>query len=527
MNMNVLLISFLPELRNLGVLYLSENLKKHGHDCPVLFLSNLRALDPTESAFTENVDENEREVSEIVNFVGNLKPELIGLSLMTPHFRRAVNLTGAIQRALPASHILWGGIHPTLSPEECLEHVDVICRGEGEEAIVELADCMERGKEYTSVHNLWLKENGRVIKNDVRPLLQNLSSLPFPKYNYKNHFVLHEESITVLNEELYRTYMHWKGKMHNIMITRGCPFHCTYCCNSALKKLYSKKGKIVRRREIGEAIDELVTAKKMFPFLEMVDIQDDSFLFTDTQWVDEFTAEYRKKVGLPFYARTIPRFVTEDRMKLLKDAGLQHIQMGIQGSERINRNVYNRQVTNQTFLEATKIIHRFNITKHFDIILDNPYADDDDLLDVINLLVQIPKPFFVSCLSLSLFPFTDLYNMAHKDGMVGHCKDGYGEGLTDFEPTLLNVLIASIPIMPNRLTLWFAKNRANPSVRTLFDLYIKGVVSPYSNVLLKLRNSKHFFRIVKPFYFALTGSKLRVKKSLAFLKDGFTTIFGR
>ena len=102
--------------------------------------------------------------------------DLIGISFMTNYFDRAMQLTEEIKKKINCP-IVWGGIHPTVAPEESLKHVDMVCVGEGEEALLELVQKIEDGKDYSDTMNFWFKKNGRVIKNPPRHLNQDLDSL--------------------------------------------------------------------------------------------------------------------------------------------------------------------------------------------------------------------------------------------------------------------------------------------------------------------------------------------------------------
>ncbi|MGA2687136.1 MAG: cobalamin B12-binding domain-containing protein [Candidatus Korobacteraceae bacterium] len=61
---------------------------------------------------------------------------LIGISVMSDDFENAVRITQRLKRSL-LTPVIWGGMHPTLQPKECLEHADIVCIGEGEETLVE------------------------------------------------------------------------------------------------------------------------------------------------------------------------------------------------------------------------------------------------------------------------------------------------------------------------------------------------------------------------------------------------------
>ena len=88
--------------------------------------------------------------------------------------------------------VILGGVHPTICPEIIHEEsIDVVCRGEGEYAFLELLNNMEKGKDITKIKNMWVKKGNQIYKNDMRSLIENLDELPFPdrdiyykKYSY-------------------------------------------------------------------------------------------------------------------------------------------------------------------------------------------------------------------------------------------------------------------------------------------------------------------------------------------------------
>jgi radical SAM superfamily enzyme YgiQ (UPF0313 family) len=134
-------------------------------------------------------------------------------------------------------------------------------------------------------------------------------------------------------------------------------------------------------------------------------------------WLADFCSRIKKQFDWPFMARLMPRFITEDRIKILRDGGLEHVSIGLQGSDRLNSELYSRQEDSQSFINACKTIGNFGILPVVDVIMDNPYETETDLKEITKILNSIPKPFTVLTYSLTLFPSTDIYNKARLDGM--------------------------------------------------------------------------------------------------------------
>ena len=114
----------------------------------------------------------------------------------------------------------------------------------------------------------------------------------------------------------------------------------------------------------------------------------------------------------------MPKFVTEKRLKMLKEGGLEYVSIGLQGSERLNREYYNRKESNDAFLESCFIMNKIGITYLIDVILDNVYETEDDLREIARTINQLPRPFKVLAYTMTPLPGTIFYKQVVKDGLL-------------------------------------------------------------------------------------------------------------
>jgi len=410
--MKITLISPYPDIKSFGLRILSAYLKQNGHNVQFIFLPK---------RFTERYDK------EALNGVIELskRADLIGISLMTNFFDNAVQITQALKEkcAIP---VLWGGIHPTVRPEECLDYADMVCIGEGEEAVVELIKKMEAGEYYYDVQNMWFKDKEKIIKNQLRPLIKELDTIPFQDYEYNNHYILNNESLKKMDTQLLNGYM---CGSYVTMPTRGCPFGCTYCCNNTFNKMHLRE-KIVRKRSIESLINECIDIKTRLPFVDNIAFDDDAFFVYSIQEIQEFCKKYKEKVGFPLkITGATPSTLTREKLSFLVDAGLIEVKMGIQSaSERIKK-MYNRHHTNFQVEETARIINEFKDkikVPAYDVILDNPWENEEDLIETLMFLAKLPTPFQLTCFSLTFYPGTELYEKAKNDALItDDLKDVY------------------------------------------------------------------------------------------------------
>lgn len=179
----------------------------------------------------------------------------------------------------------------------------------------------------------------------------------------------------------------------------------------------------VRRRSVGNFINELKEITRCFPFIESIRIEDDVFL-DSTKTIIEFSEAYKREIKLPLIIGGVqPSMVSEEKISPLIDAGMVQIRMGIQtGSVETLHKVYNRPGSKNQILRATKILnkyaHKFRTPPLYDFIVDNPWEPEEEQLKTLTLLLEIPKPFVLNLFSLTLFPGTDLYHRASQDGLL-------------------------------------------------------------------------------------------------------------
>ena len=374
--------------------------------------------------------------------------------------------------------MIWGGVHPTIRPEESLEHADIVCVGDGEDALLELADQMAAGQEYAATANLWFRTPGGIVRNPVRPLVRDLDSYPMPDYSMEDHHVLADGHIVPLTGALLRRFLEngtvsrYLGKIgYQTMTGRGCPHKCTYCINDAIKTIYGAQS-YLRWRSTDHVLQELLWVKEHLPYVGFIWISDDAFFARSPAAIAEFCRAYKEKIGLPFSCLASPLTVTEEKMALLVDAGLIYVQMGIQtGSAKIQELFNRKAMSNERVMQAIRIINRHKERMYppsYDFILDVPYETDQDVIESLRLIAEIPKPFRLQPFALVLYPGTKLHDLATKDGLLAdERRQIYAKSYTMREANYLNLLmtLAKGGGFPGRLL----KLLVNPPLVTVFN----------------------------------------------------------
>ncbi len=266
----------------LNILYISAAVKAAGHASLLFEITPYRKRPLWGDPYRVMRQAFERALA-------SFQPDVVGFSVMSVNLKIALILAASVKRLRPEALVLFGGIHPTIAPEDTIREdaVDAICIGEGEESLTQLLAALDGGRDHTALPGLWVKSDGRVFRNPVRPLVQAVDGLPFPDRD-----ALPAER---LQAELYGI---------NILASRGCPFPCAYCQNEFLMDLYRGQGPFVRYRSLDNVfaeIDEVI--RKYRP--SRLSFSDESFTL-NARRLEEFCREYPKKYSLPFLCQTRP-----------------------------------------------------------------------------------------------------------------------------------------------------------------------------------------------------------------------------
>jgi len=209
--------------------------------------------------------------------------------------------------------------------------------------------------------------------------------------------------------------------------------------------------KRVRRRSIPNIIKELEQMKQNDHEIMQVVFHDSSFLIGRREYFKEFCEEYKKKINLPFIVSTMPTTIDREKLNLLKDAGVSWVTMALQtGSDSVNKNIYKRHSYRKDFLDATKLIKEANLPVKSDVIMDNPFETEDDIMQTIETIMETPKPCLYEIFSLALLPGTELYDRA-KVECPEKMEDPRGKNFMEFQQTYLNMLTSLAVYLPPSL----------------------------------------------------------------------------
>jgi radical SAM superfamily enzyme YgiQ (UPF0313 family) len=434
----------------LGISMLSAVLRRAGHETalafnPALFHDYYYFDVPV---LRDVFDRTTRVVEEAVA----LKPDLLAFSVLTPTYQWCLDVARQV-KARTGCPVIFGGVHPSAVPEICLENdaVDYVCVGEGEAAIVSLCEVLDPGgvhRPAQPIANLWWKDaRGELVKGPNAPFVQDLDALPF------------------FDKELWQDAID-VGAYYLTMSSRGCPYRCTFCFNNFFARLPGKGGgKYVRQRSVEHQIAELreMHARYRLRYLEFTD----DIFTVDKDWVREFTAAYRRELGVPFQCLVHPRYIDSDVARWLKEAGCVHVQMGVQSvDEQYKKKTLLRMESDGHLRKALAALKDVGLGVKLDHILGLP-GEPATAQEAARELYAEYGPRRVQTFWLTYMPGIDLTKQALQDGVLSQADvdainrgntrifrhphlDGRDGGEADFYRRY-DVLFRALPFLPQPL----------------------------------------------------------------------------
>ncbi|MDD2759414.1 MAG: GNAT family N-acetyltransferase [Methylomonas sp.] len=342
--------------------------------------------------------------------ISELRPDLIAFSVMSPHWYPMEPYFARLKEMLPELPICIGGYQAMLSQEQTIENpnVDFICVGDGEYAIGNLVQFL-RGSKEGPVDGMWEKlADGEIYKTDAHQI-GDLTALPFPDYD----IFAKDGDFTGVGTSVFGP----KEKLIlPVMTGRGCPYRCTYCCNTPLLEGWKSKKEFLRKYDPLEMVNELIRLRDRYN-VEYFEFWDELFL-SNLKFVNAFFEIYKEKIRLPFSINSRVEVMNERFCNSAAEAGCHTIWFGIEsGDEKYRTTMLGRKMTNQQIIDAADNCKKAGINRLTFNIVGMPLETAENMRNTLELNRRVAPEFFF------FFPYiplrgTPLYQRAEAENLL-------------------------------------------------------------------------------------------------------------
>ncbi|TRZ47927.1 MAG: radical SAM protein, partial [Dehalococcoidia bacterium] len=252
-----------------------------------------------------------------------LAPEIVGITCGSVTYRRCIETAKAVKEVLPSCKVVVGGWHPSYMPDSMLQHpeIDYVIMGEGERAIVELANSITKGEGNSAIAKIpgvAYRHEGKMVKN-ASSLISDLDQVPFPARH-------------LLPMHLYLRKMEFldANPVDTMNVIRGCPYNCAFCDT---KRLWGSKCRAFSPSRVVDELNHLVNkyGSKGIYFIG------DNFTIHKKRTI-ELCKMLKSELDLEWACDTRVDLISRDLLKEMKAAGCRTIWFGVEsGSHHILR----------------------------------------------------------------------------------------------------------------------------------------------------------------------------------------------
>jgi radical SAM superfamily enzyme YgiQ (UPF0313 family) len=330
----------------------------------------------------------------LMSDLSSYQPKIVGITSMTPTSTSALKSARVAKEACPDTQVILGGPHVTFMDTQTLDEepaTDIIVRGEGEEALLELAKLPDQ-RGLQDVKGIAFRKNGQVVRTGDRTFIQNLDALPRPAYH-------------LLPIEKYRIT---GKKLMPIMTSRGCPFQCSFCVASQMF------GARFRGRSPKNVLDELEWLRDEHG-AEGLSFHDDTLAFDRKRITEICDGITERNIRLPWGCGTRADTVTKEVLAKMQKAHCNEICFGVEsGCQRI-RDSLKKRVSTEQCENAIKWAKEEGIFVTMSVILGYPGETKETVKETLDL-VHKAEPDDVWLCMATPYPGTELRALVEKLG---------------------------------------------------------------------------------------------------------------
>jgi radical SAM superfamily enzyme YgiQ (UPF0313 family) len=454
-------------IESLGLGYLMSMLTHHGHEIDLIFEPGLDDNTVFDMPALARLNRHDALVERAKDF----RPDLVCIGAPTNLWSHAARMGERLKRELDVP-IVVGGHHAQALPEYVMDHwwVDVVCIGEGELALLELVERMERGEDCSDVPTMWVKgADGTVYRNEIGMLENDLDNLPFPE------------------KQLWWEWGAFRDVLE-VFTGRGCPFKCTFCNIHYQREIFDGKGDFLRKRSVENVMQELEQNLAKYD-ASFISLHDDNFT-TSVLWVEEFCEVYKDRIGLPWYCFGYPTTIKPRLMKAMSAANCSMIFMGIDsGDEEVRRQLYERPMVDELIYEKAALIHEHGIRSFMSTIYGSPGETPEQMWKTLEM-VDRTKPTQCSGNVFYPLPKTKLYDVAVELGQLSEeGQEKVRSGVSSFhQDSILDHPHADLAEMLAKVTPVYVKapTWAKPLLRRMVERRMKRTAQVLYAVLIPI-----------------------------------------
>ena len=333
----------------------------------------------------------------------------VGFSVMTVQVPWAYYVSQAIKAEDPGCKIVWGGVHPTLFPDQTVEDpaIDAVAINEAASTSASLAAAYAEGRMPSGIPGVYYKEGSRVFRNSPNREGDTFDNIPYIDFNLIDHRRYSRNNNIAIEEFYAEKYK--DCRVYPIITSLSCTYKCTFCINVILDRKYCFRSapEIVDRikflkssygADFIQPMDEnfFINKKRTFEFLDMLEKED-----LGIKWRPQVRADYFNE-----------NYIDVETARRLSRSGMIVAAMGVESASQDILDKLKKQMKVESIMKAVEVLSKTDIVPKMNFMVGLPGETREEIEKTYKLAVEIRKKAKKSCVTISPFrpyPGSQLY----------------------------------------------------------------------------------------------------------------------
>lgn len=415
-----------PNCFPLGLAYVGRVLLDNGHKVSVL-----------------DINAHRYKFEQLSEKLKNCDFDVAGITGLITQYKYIKRLTILLKKMYPDKKVIIGGNIASTVPKLLLEKslADIMAIGEGEVTAVELINALEKNRDLSKVDGIAFKKNKKIVFTKPRQVIENIDTIPLPAWDLFPLKIYFKYSVTGYTQE----------RNMNILTSRGCPFHCTFC--------YDTFGKKTRFRSPENVIAELKELKRRYGITKL-DLYDETFTVHKQRAMEICRRMIDEKLNMKWDCSGRVNCIDEELLRIMKKAGVTHILYGIESGSQKILNEMKKGVLVEQAKKAIRSTRKVGIEFIPTLMIGFPSESRETIEESVNFFKEMS--IFSEAFYPTPHPGAPLYDYALQKGLIKD-EDKYLESLTHF-----GRLVVNLTNMPDEKLMMLR----NSAVRRIFISYM-------------------------------------------------------
>lgn len=365
-----------------GILYVGGALKSAGYRVNVHHISDAQ-------------------IDEAALLIARNQPLFVGVSVFTglPTYVSA-EFSKKVKEINKNLTVVWGGIHPSLIPEQCVRqrYIDIVVVGEGEDTVTELADALVEGTGLRGIKGIGYKEGNVVCMNEPRPLIEDLDRFRI------DWSLIEPDRYLQKGPDGIRSFV--------FITSRGCPSNCGFCYNLQFNKhrwrAHSIEFVLKEVRELKEKLD-----------INQLSFNDDNFFAKKDRAIKLIEGFRAMNISMGMLELRVDD-IEEELVRVLKDFDVERVFTGWEsGSDRILKLIH-KDFGVEDIIKAVSVLARYpKMHLKTSAIIGFPTETRQEILSTVSTMLTLGGIHSNMAFNMGMYlpyPGTPLYPLAIKEG---------------------------------------------------------------------------------------------------------------